>query len=169
MCLICNSFNQSINMYFENSNHLSEELYYLVEILIHVHCGIILVIKMIAWKNSNIISPILFPETLKFDSSPLCVKWLLKLPPSEEAWSRWLQSFGFSQLCIFICLLKLSAREDAKLHWLHFFDFSPLCLLICVLNELGSEHAKSHWLHLLDFSPLCVFKCFLKWLACVDL
>ena len=69
--------------------------------------------------------------------------------------------FGFSPLCVFICVLKLRVCENAK-------SLGYICLtfLHCMFSNVSwnglpqrMHIASSHWLHLFDFSALCIFKC----------
>ena len=48
------------------------------------------------------------------------------------------------------------------------FGFSSLCVFICVLKLRVCENAKSLGCHLFDFSTLYVFKCLRKWPATED-
>ena len=69
--------------------------------------------------------------------------------------------FGFSPLCVFICVLKLCVCENAK-------SLGYICLtfLHCMFSNVSwnglpqrMHIASSHWLHLFDFSALYIFKC----------
>ena len=67
--------------------------------------------------------------------------------------------FGFSPLCVFICVLKLRVCENAKSLGCHLFDFSTLYVFSGNGLPQRMHIASSHWLHLFDFSALCISKC----------